>query len=359
MIPVTTFVGTPALARGLVILLSTLLFAGCGDDAVTPFPAGGGAGGGGGGEDPGGGGGGPGGGGGETGTTDPVTTPQAGQNYAAGTRVGDAESGVSFIVADGWSAALSQDGAMLQLTVPGNDDVLSLALVGEISMAQAQQTLGNPIDLGDGFSLQPSGSPRTDGSQVEADYSVSGTQNPLLGFVQVTVGSHGQGLTMVGLATEAQLDRVRSDIRTMGASARFDEPGATTGGGGTGDATFEADFVGTRHTRFVDESGYNEEEIITLCAGHRMTYNWTSSSSGGGTTLAYFRRGSGTWYAAGSGLTGTLVITFEQGESYMSGGTTDIAGEVYTYAVRWEGSDDSWELYLDDSRFYRESASCD
>ncbi len=265
-----------------------------------------------------------------------------GVQYTGQATLSAPEYGASFVLPAGWVGMLPEGGEFFVMRSQQFDAYI-FAAIDEMTVEAARKAMGEPIALGDGLVLRPSGPVQAAGRVLTADYDVAGARQPLAGHVRTTVGEHGLGLSLIAAAEPEHASRLRDAVRTIGESLTLarpaPEPAAAPpprGGGAWADA-----LRGRKLSYFFTRTGYTEEDYLWLCPDGRFFHSAQSGGFGGGASGAFQSSNAGRWSASGPPGEGTLVLSYND-------------GRTARYALTLDGT----KLFLDGKRYFRESSGC-
>jgi hypothetical protein len=271
---------------------------------------------------------------------------QEGVRYQGGTALSSAEYGVGFTIPPGWEGTLPSGS---QFFVMGHTGYQAYVFAGadEMTLADAQQTMSQPIDMGDGVVFKPNGKVKVVGSTLTASYTVSGGQQPLVGYVKTHIGKFGRGIAFLAASPINSANDVMNAVNGINASLSFNQPkAAETTKVAAGSAKRQGPWVefitGRKLSHFFTRSGYTEEDYIWLCSGGKFYHSGKSGGFGGGASGAFESNSGGVWSVSGGMNAGTLQLHYND-------------GSVGTYEVTREGDS---KLFLDGKRYFREYNDC-
>ena len=262
---------------------------------------------------------------------------EPGVRYTGEVRLQAAEYGVSFVLPQGWAGGLPEGFDFFVMESPSFQAYV-LAGIEELTLVEAQRLMAGEIDLGDGAVMHPAGDVTTQGVLLEADYTVSGTPDPLRGRVTTIIGDHGYGVFFIAAAAADDFESVRSAVERMSASVSLVAPVAAPA---PPPGSWQQQLAGRKLSYFFTRSGYTEEEYLWLCPDGRFFRSMNSGGFGGGASGAFQSQNGGRWEASGNAQSGILSLSYNDGASA-------------TYALSIE--DD--KLFLDGSRYFREVTDC-
>jgi hypothetical protein len=254
--------------------------------------------------------------------------------YTGGEQISDPESGLRLTLPGGWHGRLSPDGESFMLE-PEAGGALIVVLADEMTEADARAQMAEPFDLGDGIVLTPGGPVQDVASgHVSASYSVSGSESPLAGTVDVRITQTGLGVAFILLSPPDAAQGHEESMRELAFSLGVEEPTAQTGA----NDEWQAYLRGMYLARYYTGTGYTESTEIWLCSNGVFYYDSQGGGFGGGASGAAQSTGGGQWSATGAGAAGTLILQWGNGERS-------------TMALSFDYGED--RLYVDGDRYLR------
>ncbi len=235
-----------------------------------------------------------------------------GQVYTGGQLVQDPTSGLAVTVPVGWRGALAPDGSAFLLE-PEAGQGLIVIRAEPATEAEARAVLTQPVPLGNGVVITPSGEIEEIGrGHMTTAYTVSGTPGDFVSTVDVRMTDTGLGVGFVLLSPAgAHADQLQ-DLRALALSLGVTEPTPTPTTGGNDE--WEPWLRGAYLARFYSGSGYTESTELWLCSDGSFYMDDQSGGYGGGASGAFQTTNGGRWSATGSGATGTLILNWSNGQ---------------------------------------------
>ncbi len=236
---------------------------------------------------------------------------EPGRIYSGGEQIGDPSIGLTLTLPMGWRGSLSPDGEafVLESDVGGG----YMVVVGdETTEAEARQQLAEPLDLGGGVLLTPSGPVQEVATgHLTADYRVTGTPSEFVGAADVRLTQSGLGVAFILVSPPSAADEHLESMREFAFSLGVTEPAVQAAGGND---EWEPFLRGLYMARFYTRTGYTESTELWLCDNGQFYFNSQAGGFGGGASGAAQGLGDGRWSATGAGKTGTLVLDWSNGE---------------------------------------------
>lgn len=270
-----------------------------------------------------------------------VTEIEPGVRYDAGTRVGVAALGTSFVIPTDWIGTLPPGAEAFVL---GSEVTPGLVLVtgDEADSVEAVKLLfSDPLPMQDGVVLLPQGAPVVEERHVSQSYSATGGGQSLVGQARAVVGDEGVVVAFVALGPAERADEYRALVGALAGSVRFVAP-VIVSPPATGSAVDWDALVRGRKLHYIySDTGFTDEDQIDLCADGTFAKRGGGGGFGGGTpgaSGAWQHSGGGTWSISGN----VLRLHYSNGEEG-------------SYTLSYENE----KLYLDGSRYFRvETDSC-
>jgi len=129
--------------------------------------------------------------------------------------------GVSFRLPKGWMGLLSGD--YFLVGAEGFDGFISMAaekLTPKQALAEFRQTQ----DLGEGFSMRPTGKPTAKGNVVQVDVEVTNAAQSNPGQLRAVIGKYGVGVVMGTVGVGQAFKRIQTVARAIEKSLSFSKP---------------------------------------------------------------------------------------------------------------------------------------
>lgn len=274
-------------------------------------------------------------------------------HYDGNTHLEIPESGLSFIIPEGWSGRVPSGSSFMILTDAG-DKATMILISSEATETEMNQELRNQIQLDEGIYITPEGQVNQEGQKWSGNYQVIGFPQEMKGYVEARLGSYGIALACMILATPDDIQDAKKAVVRLMNSLAFTQPqqqeitngNPDTSGEGIGQAW--SDYLKQKSLKyFYSMSDFSETDFIFLCPDGSFSRN-TSSYSGGITGSGTIRGSyADRWQATGEGNTGTLTLFNEDGTS---------TGFNIFYGEGNKGTG----IYLNGYRFYAEiTNNCD
>jgi hypothetical protein len=261
--------------------------------------------------------------------------------YRGETTLQSTSYGISFLLPLGWSGIY-----------PSNSDFFIMksslfegyifVMADQMTVDEAKQIMNQPIDLGDGIIFHPKDKVHIQKSNLEAEYNVSGSQNPLKGLIKTIVGPYKWGISFIAASAPDNSSTLQMTLSKIVSSLKFTDPQPHKSNRSIdqNNPWFEQ-LNGRKLSHFYTATGYTEEDYIWLCASGYFYKSFNSGGFGGGASGAFQSKNGGHWSVSGSLQQGILLLTYND-------------GRTARYTLTQEGT----KLFLDGKRYFRENANC-
>lgn len=264
-----------------------------------------------------------------------VTEIEPNVRYDAGTRVGVAAMGASFVIPDGWLGTMPP-GSEIFLLGSEVEAGLIAVLGNQVSgIEEAAASFAEELTLDPGVVLVPDGAPRVEGSTVRQTYRASAQGQVLFGQAYGRLGPTGIGVAFVAMGPESSAPRHRALLDELAASLELQAPAVSSPGASASSTDWDAVLRGRKLHYLYTASGFHEEVQIDLCADGTFYRSGGGGGFDGGTPGA-----SGAWQHGGAGRWGVTggVLRLESSD-----------GKVASYQLSFDGE----KLLLDGDRYFR------
>jgi len=145
-------------------------------------------------------------------TTAKLVAPEV--EYPGGTRVEPPGHGVSFTIPEGWNGMLPKGVAFFVMGSQAQKAYV-FALTDKLTQEKALSNMQQPLELGNGLTLQLQGKVQQQKDTLTANYDVVGTDNPLTGYVETLVGKGGTGVSFVAISAPETADGVVDVVHAL------------------------------------------------------------------------------------------------------------------------------------------------
>jgi hypothetical protein len=215
--------------------------------------------------------------------------------------------GYKGVVPAGWFGTIPQ-GEEYFLMVPNGSATGYMFINANKSPLQELAMIwkGN-LALTDNIIISMAGSPTISGNTMVADFNVSGSREPAVGYAHAIEGGHGWTLVMILLAPVSRKDEFKNNFDQLVASSHVEAPSI---------ATIHGDFNWPEYLKtkyimsYVSQTKYTEQNEIWLCPDGTFKSKIMSKGMLKVESSEYKGRRTGTWTAEGIGEKGSVTFTF-------------------------------------------------
>ncbi|MGI9434221.1 MAG: hypothetical protein ACR2Q4_05240 [Geminicoccaceae bacterium] len=146
---------------------------------------------------------------------------EIGKTYQGGTLIEAKAFGLGFTVPEGWSGMLPPGGTFFAMTPDNKTFVFATAEPG--SIRDAQGSLGQPLPLGNGITLQPIGTPRAKNEGFSIAYNVLGAPEPFGSEGRAVVSETGIIAGFIGVAPQGEVESMLTVLDEISTGVIFEE----------------------------------------------------------------------------------------------------------------------------------------
>lgn len=148
---------------------------------------------------------------------------EPGVEYPAGTKVETPGTEVSFTIPEGWHGILPKGGTFFVLGSQAQQAYIFVMAKKE-TLAETRKTLEKSLPLGNGLVLQPTGKIQSDARTFSGNYSVTGSERPLTGYVHTRVGTGDIGVTYVAISAPETASDVQDVVHKLSEETTLGQP---------------------------------------------------------------------------------------------------------------------------------------
>jgi hypothetical protein len=215
--------------------------------------------------------------------------------------------GYKGVVPTGWFGTVPQGEEYFLMIPNGNATGYMFINANRQSLQEISLIWKGSFALTDNIIISMIGSPNISGNTMSADFSVSGSQEPAVGYAHAVDGGHGWTVVMILLAPVAKKTEFRQNFDELIASSVVEAPSITTI---HGDFNWAERLKSKYLMSYISQTKYTEQNEIWLCPDG--TFRSKIMSKGMLKVESSDYRGSknGTWTAEGIGEKGSVTLTF-------------------------------------------------
>ena len=163
-----------------------------------------------------------------------ATELQGGVQYAGGQQLTAANIGIGFTVPADWQGVLGDDGHFYMQSENHQGMLMVTAAPAMAPEQVAVNLAGQPLDLGDGVILYPSGQPQQRPGRVTQRYQGLLNGVELHGTMRVLIGDYQYLMTLISVGAQPEAAYFAKTLDRLTSSARFFEPTAASQVSGSG-----------------------------------------------------------------------------------------------------------------------------
>jgi len=220
--------------------------------------------------------------------------------------------GYKGVVPNGWFGTLPQEEEVFLLIPNGNANGYMFISARQVPINQLKDSWMYDFSVTDEIVISIKGEPKISGNKMWADFVVTGSREPFVGYAEAIEGGYGWTVVMILLSPVSKYEGYKNNFDQLVASSVLQEP---TIGSKYGDFNW-AEFLKNKYLMsYLSEIQYKEQDEIWLCPDG--TFRSKIKSKGRLVTEKSPYKGSrkGSWTAEGIGEIGKLNLITSKDES--------------------------------------------
>src|ERR1051325_1600596 len=154
-----------------------------------------------------------------------VVELESGPHYSSGTRVGSTAAGVSFVIPDGWHAAIPPGSETVYLESPSQPGLGLIAVFRHITPQDLEDHLNEPQVIDEGYVLHPARSAQRSGDRITVAYQSGGNTGRALALF----GPSQNGVLYLLTGPKDRSDYYGDIVQQLAESTRFTNTGTGSG----------------------------------------------------------------------------------------------------------------------------------
>ncbi len=215
--------------------------------------------------------------------------------------------GYKGIVPTGWFGIIPQGEEYFLMIPNGNATGYMFIDANKESLTQLAAIWKGNFALTDKIIISMIGSPTVSGNTMSANFSVSGTQEPAVGYAHAIEGGHGWTVVMILLTPVAKQTEFKENFDELIASSKVEAPSITTE---HGDFNWAERLKSKYLMSYISQTKYTERNEIWLCPDGTFRSKIMSKGMLKVENSDYRGSKNGTWTAEGIGEKGSVTLTF-------------------------------------------------
>lgn len=268
------------------------------------------------------------------------------------------QHGYTFTIPDGWVGQMQEDSYLMgSNTEPG---IILLVTHPHKTLSELKSEIQSGITDQYSYNFQVVGSiEEKNESQINCQFQGTLGNEQAKGYLVGMIHPDAAGVLVAAITTpQLYSDRYPTLASEIATSLKFPEPAkvpedfAKTSSHALVQKfmqvklTYMNSYYSSSYTDGGVSGGYSDEEVISLCSSGYFTYSSSSETTAGGNYSSLYgsdsNQGDGTWkLIPSSNSQGTLILTFNNGQS-----------QKYNVEINAKG-----ETYLNGYRYYRTTAA--
>lgn len=231
--------------------------------------------------------------------------------YDQGEQIYGPVVGYRGVVPDGWFGTLPQEEEVFLMIPQGNANGFMFINANHMTLSELQKEWDYDLSLTDNLVISIKGKPTINGNVMSAEFDVTGSQEPYVGYATAIDGGHGWTISISLLAPVNKYETFRKNYDQLVASSKVEEPSL-----GSVYADFNwPEFLKNKYLMsYLSSTQYKEQNEVWLCADGSFRSKIKTKGMLKVENSAYKGKKKGTWTAEGVGEEGKLHLYFTKND---------------------------------------------
>lgn len=219
--------------------------------------------------------------------------------------------GYKGVVPNGWFGTLPQEEEVFLMIPQGNTNGFMFINANHMTLGELQKEWDYDLSLTDEIVISIKGKPIVNGNRMHAEFDVTGSMEPFVGYATAIDGGHGWTISISLLAPVNQYEGYRKNFDQLIASSVMEEPSL-----GSIYADFKwPEFLKNKYLMsYLSSTQYKEQNEVWLCADGSFRSKIKTKGMLKVENSAYKGKKKGTWMAEGIGEKGKLHLYFTKND---------------------------------------------
>jgi hypothetical protein len=232
--------------------------------------------------------------------------------YQQGAEIFAPMVGYRGIVPDDWFGTLPQEEEVFLMIPNGNEAGYMFINAHNVPLSRLKDDWLLDFSVTDEIIISIKGQPTIEGNRMWADFDVTGSREPFVGYAVAIEGGYGWTIGMILLAPTSQYEHYKKNFDQLLESSQIEAPRI---GSIYGDFNWP-EFLRNKYLMsYISSTQYKEQDEIWLCADGTFRSKIKSKGALVVEKSPYKGKRKGTWTAEGIGETGKLNLSASKGES--------------------------------------------
>lgn len=229
-----------------------------------------------------------------------------GSIYEQGQEIFAPMVGYRGVVPDGWFGTLPQEEEVFLMIPNGNTNGYMFINAHHTPIDQLKEDWKYDFSVTDDIIISIKGDPQIEGNKMTADFDVTGSREPFMGYAEAIEGGYGWTIVMILLSPESNKDNYMKNFNQLLASSVVEEPSIGTL---YGDFNWPEFLKNKYLMSYLSSTQYKEQDEIWLCSDGTFKAKIKSKGKLVVEKSPYKGTNKGTWRAEGIGEKGKLYLT--------------------------------------------------
>lgn len=232
--------------------------------------------------------------------------------YQQGAEIFAPMVGYKGIIPDGWFGTLPQEEEVFLMIPNGNEAGYMFINAHNVPLSRLKDEWLHDFSVTDEIIISIKDQPTIEGNRMWADFDVTGSREPFVGYALAIEGGYGWTIGMILLAPTSQYDQYKKNFEQLIASSAVEEPSIGTL---YGDFNWPEFLKNKYLMSYISSTQYKEQDEIWLCADGTFRSKIKTKGKLVVEKSPYKGNRKGTWTAEGIGEKGQLNLSSSKGES--------------------------------------------
>lgn len=219
--------------------------------------------------------------------------------------------GYKGVVPSGWFGTLPQEEEVFLMIPVGNTNGFMFIRASHMTLSELRNEWNYAISLTDEIVISIKGKPVIEGNKMSADFEVTGSREPFIGYIVAIDGGHGWTMSLSLLSPVSQNDEFRKNFDQLVASSVVEEPSI---GSIYGDFDWPEFLKNKYLMSYLSSTQYKEQNEVWLCGDGTFRSKIKTKGMLKVEKSAYKGKKKGTWTAEGVGEKGKLHLFFTKND---------------------------------------------
>lgn len=217
--------------------------------------------------------------------------------------------GYKGIVPNGWFGTLPQEEEVFLLIPNGNANGYMFISARQVPINELKQNWIHDFSVTDEIVISIKGEPKISGNKMWADFEVTGSREPFVGYAEAIEGGYSWTVVMILLSPVSKFQEYKNNFDQLVASSVIQEPSL---GSIYGDFDWQEFLKNKYLMSYLSSTQYKEQNEVWLCADGSFRSKIKARGLLKVENSAYKGNKRGSWTAEGIGEKGKIFLNFSK-----------------------------------------------